>query len=89
MTGRKAPWVTNGKNSYARSPFLEYGAHSSVLTQKEVTGITPIFSANEKNSDILDADESLPRGYTNYHVPNGFANSKMGKFGLILDTQLF
>ena len=67
--------------SYPRSPFHEHTAHSSVLTQKEVSGITSVMEEMEKKADFLIADRALFRGHTNYHVPYGFADSKMGEIG--------
>ena len=42
----------------------------------------------ERKADSLVADGALLRGHAKYHVPNGFADSKMGEIGRILDTQL-
>jgi len=58
------------------------------FSQKEVNGIAPISGRNGKKNGFLDTDGAPLRGDANYHVPNGFADSKMGEIGQIPDTQL-
>ena len=67
--------------------FLHLGchtAHSSVLTQKKVNGITLFLEGMERKTDFLDIDGAPLRENTNYHVATGGRTQKWtnGLFGI-------
>jgi hypothetical protein len=73
------------RTAHARSPFLGLGAHFcpfQCFNPKGGKRNNLYFwrEWKEKNG-FLETDGAPLRGDTNYHVPNGFADSKMGGIG--------